>query len=141
MTLQENKALVQRFDDLVNAGDLDTALTLFSPDYVDHTPAVGLPSGIEGVRAFHSMMRAAFPDRQVTSSEMIAEDDKVVHRLRGEFTHQGAFMGMPPTGKQIVWSCIDIWRIAGGQIVEHWVEADMLGMMQQLGVLPPFPAA
>ncbi|MBI1281530.1 MAG: ester cyclase [Anaerolineaceae bacterium] len=136
MSTDQNKALVQNFEELINSRNLETALTLFSPDYVDHTPAIGLPSGIEGVRAFHSMMFAAFPDRRVTSSEMIAEGDKVVHRLRGELTHKGAFMGMPPTGKHITWSCIDIWRIANGKFVEHWVEADMLGMMQQLGVLP-----
>ena len=140
MSVEQNKALVREFEDLINARDLDTALTLFSPDYVDHTPSVGLPSGIEGVRAFHSMMFAAFPDRQVTSSEMIAEGDKVVHRLRGELTHKGVFMGMPPTGKHIVWSCIDIWRVADGKIVEHWVEADMLGMMQQLGMIPALSA-
>jgi steroid delta-isomerase-like uncharacterized protein len=140
MSTEQNKALVQKFEELINTKDIDTALTLFSSDYVDHTPSVGLPPGIEGVRAFHSMMFAAFPDRHVTSSEMIAEDDKVVHRLRGELTHKGAFMGMPPTGKRIHWSCIDIWRIADGKIVEHWVEVDMLGMMQQLGLIPSVPA-
>jgi predicted ester cyclase len=131
MSVEENKALVQEFEDLINAKDLEIALTLFSTDYVDHTPSIGLPPGIEGARAFHSMQIAAFPDRRTTSLDMIAEGDKVVHRLVGEF------MGIPPTGKRITWSCIDIWRIADGKIVEHWVEADMMSLMQQLGVLPP----
>ena len=86
------------------------------------------------------MMFAAFPDRHTTSLEIIAEGDKVVHRLSGEFTHQGVFMGIPPTGKRVHWSCIDIWRIAEGKLTEHWVEADMLGMMQQLGLVPSPPA-
>ena len=137
MSVEENKALVQEFEDLINAKDLETALTLFSTDYVDHTPSIGLPPGIEGVRAFHSMQIAAFPDRRTTSMDMIAEGDKVVHRLVGECTHQGEFMGIPPTGKRITWSCIDIWRIADGKIVEHWVEADMMSLMQQLGAIPP----
>ena len=137
MSVEENKALVQEFEDLINAKDLETALTLFSTDYVDHTPSIGLPPGIEGAHAFHSMQIAAFPDRRITSLDMIAEGDKVVHRLVGECTHQGEFMGIPPTGKRITWSCIDIWRIADGKIVEHWVEADMMSLMQQLGVIPP----
>ena len=71
---------------------------------------------------------------------MIAEGDKVVLRMTGDFTHLGEFMGIPPTGKPITWSCIDIWRIADGKFVEHWVEADMISVMQQLGVLPPLGA-
>ena len=137
MSVEENKALVQEFEDLINAKDLETALILFSTDYVDHTPSIGLPPGIEGARAFHSMQIAAFPDRRTTSLDIISEGDKVVHRLVGECTHQGEFMGIQPTGKRITWSCIDIWRIGYGKIVEHWVEADMMSLMQQLGVLPP----
>src|SRR5690606_32251790 len=122
---------------LINARDLATALTLFSPDFVDHTPAVGLPSGIEGVRAFFMMQFSALPDNDRRSLDMIAEGDKVVHRLGGEGTHQGLLLGVPPTGKRIRWSCIDIWRIVDGKLAEHWVEADMMGVMQQLGMMPP----
>lgn len=139
MSVEKNKALVQKFESLIYAKDIDTALTLFSPNYVDHTPSIGLPPGIEGVRAFHVMRIAAFPDLRTMSLDMIAEGDKVVHRLVFEFTHQGEFMGIPPTGKRITWSCIDIWRIADGKFVEHWVEADMMSLMQQLGVIPALP--
>ena len=64
MSVEANKALVQKFEALINAKDLDTALTLFSPEYVDHTPSIGLPPGIEGVRAFFTMQFTAFPDRE-----------------------------------------------------------------------------
>jgi steroid delta-isomerase-like uncharacterized protein len=137
MTTEQNKALVRQFEHFINTQDLDSALALLSPDFVDHTPAVGLPSGIEGVRAFFTMQFAAFPDSQIQSLDMIAEGDKVVHRMSGTGTHQGAFLGIPPTGKRVTWSFIDIWRVANGKIVEHWVEADMMGMMQQLGLVPP----
>ena len=139
MTIEQNKALVRKFEDFINAKDLDAALALFSPDFVDHTPPVGLPPGIEGVRMFFTMQFAAFPDSHTTSLDMIAEGDKVVHRMNGAGTHQGMFLGMAPTGKHITWSFIDIWRVAGGKLAEHWVEADMLGMMQQLGLMPPPP--
>jgi steroid delta-isomerase-like uncharacterized protein len=137
MTTEQNKALVRQFEALINAKDLDTALTLLSPNFIDHTPAVGLPAGIEGVRAFFTMQFAAFPDSQIQSLDMIAEGDKVVHRMSGAGTHKGVFLGIPPTGKRVTWSFIDIWRVANGKIVEHWVETDMMGMMQQLGLVPP----
>ncbi len=140
MSVETNKALVRKFETLINARDLDTALTLFSPAYVDHTPFVGMPPGIDGVRAFFTMQFDAFPDQRITSQDMIAEGDKVVHRMIGEMTHQGEYMGIPPTGKHIRVSWIQIWRIADGKFVEHWVEADMMSVMQQLGVLPPLPA-
>jgi predicted ester cyclase len=136
MTTEQNKALIREFTDLINAQDLDTALTLFSPDFVDHTPPAGLPPGIDGVRMFFTMEFAAFPDGYITSMDMIAEGDKVVNRMNGEGTHQGEFLGIPPTRKHIRWSFIDIWRIADGQLAEHWVEADMMGVMQQFGVVP-----
>jgi steroid delta-isomerase-like uncharacterized protein len=139
MSTEQNKALVRKFEALINARDLDTALTLFSPDFVDHTPPIGLPPGIEGVRAFFMMQFAAFPDQRITSLDMIAEADKVVHRMNGEGTHQGDFMGIPPTGKRVMWSFIDIWRVEDGKLAEHWVEANMMGMMEQLGLMPSPP--
>jgi steroid delta-isomerase-like uncharacterized protein len=135
MSTEQNKALVRNFEELINSRDLDTALILLSPDLVDHTPAVGLPPGVEGVRAFFTMQFAAFPDSRSTSLDMIAEGDKVVHRMGTEGTHQGEFLGIPATGKRVTMTYIDIWRIADGKLAEHWVEADMMGMMQQLGVI------
>lgn len=137
MSIEDNKALVRQFEAFINARDLDSALTLFSPSFVDHTPPVGLPSGIEGIRMFFTMQFAAFPDGRITSLDMIAEGDKVVHRMSGEGTHQGTFLGISPTGMHITWSFIDIWRIVDGKLAEHWVEADMMGVMQQLGLVPP----
>jgi steroid delta-isomerase-like uncharacterized protein len=135
MSTEQNKALVRNFEELINSRDLDTALTLLSPDFADHTPAVGLPPGIEGVRAFFTMQFAAFSDSRSTSLDMIAEGDKVVHRMSTEGTHQGEFLGIPATGKRVTMTYIDIWRTADGKLAEHWVEADMMGLMQQLGVM------
>lgn len=66
---------------------------------------------------------------------MVAEGDKVVTRKTFHGSHQGEFIGIPPTGKQVSIGLIDIVRIAGGQVVEHWSIGDNLGMMQQLGVI------
>jgi len=140
MSIEQNKALVRKFADCIDTKDLDAALTLLSPNFVDHTPPAGLPPGIEGIRMFFTMQFAAFPDGRLNVQDTIAEGDKVVCRTSGEGTHQGMFLGMAPTGKHITWSFIEIWRIRDGKLAEHWVEADMMSVMQQLGVLPPPPA-
>jgi predicted ester cyclase len=67
---------------------------------------------------------------------MIAEGDKVVQRWTFRGTHQGEFMGIPATGVQVILSAIEIFRLADGKIAEQWVEADNLGSLQQLGVIP-----
>jgi steroid delta-isomerase-like uncharacterized protein len=137
MSAEENKALVQRAADAFNQGDMAAVDQLFAPDYVDHDRSrAGLPPGPEGIKLAWGMFRAAFPDLQITIEEMIAEGDKVAVRAVGRGTHQGELMGIPPTGRSVTVALMDINRIADGQLVERWGETDMLGMLQQLGVIP-----
>ena len=82
------------------------------------------------------MYLTAFPDLHFTVEDMIAEGDKVVARLTTQGTQTGPFLGIPPTGKHTSIGCIDINRMAGGKSVEHWLEMDTLGLLQQLGVIP-----
>jgi predicted ester cyclase len=82
------------------------------------------------------MMLAGFPDLHVTIEDMIAEGDKVVTSFTTHGTQQGALGGIPPTGKQVAVSTIEITRIAGGKIAEDWGLDDRLGMLQQLGLAP-----
>jgi steroid delta-isomerase-like uncharacterized protein len=135
MTLEENKQVIQRFHEQVwNQGNLAMIDELVSPDYRMHMP---LPTpDREGLRQFVSMIHDAFPDWHETIEDVIAEGDRVVLRgiIRG--TQQGAYMGLPPTGKAIRMTTMYIFRLAEGKIVEDWGEADSLGMMQQLGALP-----
>jgi predicted ester cyclase len=137
MSLEANKALVHAFADQINAKDLEAACTLVSPSHVEHGLHPELPSGAEAVRAFFSMLLAGFPDARTTILDTLAEGDRVVLRARIEGTQTGPFMGIPPTGRRAKWSLIDIYRLADGKIVEHWVEVDTLGLMQQLGLVPP----
>ena len=82
----------------------------------------------------------AFPDLHMKIEDQIAEGDMVASRLTVHGTHKGEFMGMPPTGKQITITGTDIVHIKDGKAVERWGNFDDLGMMQQLGVIPPSPA-
>jgi steroid delta-isomerase-like uncharacterized protein len=108
---------------------------LFAADFVDHNPAV-LSHDLEGTKQLFSMYLDAFPDVQITVDDLIAEGDRVAARFTGQGTHKGPFMGLPPTGKPFTLTAIDILRIVDGKIVEHWGEADTLGLLQQLGAIP-----
>ena len=83
-----------------------------------------------------TMFRQAFPDSYFTIEDMVAEGDKVATRKTFYGTHQGEVMGIPPTGKQVSIDLIDIVRVAGRQVVEHWSIGANLGMLQQLGIVP-----
>ena len=107
-----------------------------SANIVDHNPAPGQAPGLEGVKQYVLMFCAAFPDLQNTVEDLIAEGDKVVARLTVRGAHTGAFMGIPPTGKPVVVTLMEILRIADGKVVERWGQFDNLGLMQQLGVIP-----
>ena len=137
MSTEQNKALIRQLAARINAKDLESALTLFSPNYVEHSALPGMAAGLEAVRAYFSMLFAGFPNAQTTILDTIAEGNKVVVRASSEGTHTGPFLGIPPTGKHAKWSFIDISRIADGKIVEHWNETDQMSLMQQLGLVPP----
>ncbi len=137
MTTEQNKALVRRITDNLSRQNLDAVFAEFSPDFQDHDdPPPGIPPGIEGTKLFLTMLFNAFPDLQITTEDLIAQDDRVVERLTIGGTHKGVFLGTPPTGKRVTWGLINIYRIADGKIVDLWSEHDRLGLMQQLGVIP-----
>ena len=80
-----------------------------------------------------------FPDLHVTIEGLIAEGDKVVSRNAVTGTHQGDYMGHPPTGRPIAYNEIFILRFAGGRIVETWGVVDVFSQMKQIGVIPAKP--
>ena len=120
MSTEENKALVRRFvDEVQSAGNTDAIDEICSPEFVNHSAPPGAPSNREGVKQLTAMFRQAFPDSYFTIEDMMAERDKVATRKTFHGTHQGEFMGIPPTGQQVSMGLIDIVRIADGRVVEH----------------------
>src|SRR6266566_4202929 len=102
MSTEDNKALVRRcYDEVHNKKNLAAINEFLDPNGIDHAAPPGLPGGLEGAKQFVSMFLTAFPDYHVTFEDMIAEGDKVVCRLTWHGTHQGKFMGIPPTGKHV----------------------------------------
>lgn len=135
MTLDDNMTLARRFNEEVfNQGNFDAIDMLFSPDYVNHTAPQGIPAGNEGTRMFAAMFRGAFPDGHITADDVMADGDLVYFRWTATGTHEGAFSGIPATGKAIRFTGMDIVRVANGKIVEHWDEVDRFGLLRQLGV-------
>jgi steroid delta-isomerase-like uncharacterized protein len=136
MSAEENEAVVREAVEAFNQNDWTAVDRLFAANYVDHDPSrAALPSGPEGVKQAWGMFRVAFPDLQAAIDDVISEGDRVAVRGAVRGTHRGELMGIPPTGKRVTVELIDINRVENGKLVERWGETDMLGMMQQLGVV------
>ena len=82
-------------------------------------------------------LRTAFPDRTDTIESMIAEGDRVGMIFRVSGTHQGNFLGIPPTGKKFEFQEMALFRLADGKVTESWFMADEAGLMRQLGAKMP----
>ena len=131
-----NKAVVRRIYEAFSQNNLDVLDDLIASDFTDHNPNPGQGPGLEGLKQFISSMHTVLYGLQNDVEDMVAEGDKIAARLRISGTHQGEFLGIAPTGKQVTFTGIDILRIAEGKVVEHWGNVDELGMLQQLGAIP-----
>lgn len=138
MATDDTKTIARRFyEEVINKGDMRLAKQLIAADYIEHPRLPGVGSGLEGFKQFIGMVSTAFPDIYVAVEDVITEGDKAAVRLTIDGTHKGIFMGdFAPTGKHVTWTGIDIIRVADGKIIERWNERNLLGLMQQLGVVP-----
>ena len=124
MLTEDNKTFIRRYFEAISGKDKPTAVV---NRYVTD----------EELKHHIAFYEAAFPNYELIADDMVAEGDKVVVRSTFRGTHKGDLMGIAPTGKQVTMPTILIYRLADDKIVEHWMQADALGMMQQLGVIPP----
>lgn len=138
MSTEQNKALArQMVEQIFNQGNISQVDEFLAPNFVEHEELPpGIPAGREGVKELTAGFRNTFPDFKATIDDMVAEGDKVVIRMTWTGTQKGEFMGVPPTGKKVSFSVIDVIRIADGKFVEHWGLMDSMGLMQQLGAIP-----
>ena len=132
MSLEENKAVVRRFVEAYNTGNVDVLDDILAPDYFDHTNQVDA----EGLKMLIKMAFAAFPDYHETIEDIIAEGDKVWILVRTNTgKHTGEFMGVAPTGKKLTTLAVDILRVVNGKIVEYRDVVDRLDFLNQLGIV------
>ncbi len=133
----DHAATMRRFYELISAGDIDGFGELLADDFVEHEETPGLAPTRDGVLEFFRIQLAAFPDMRMEPQDILVSGDKVAARLRVTGTHEGEFMGMPPTGRSFDVQLIDITRFGDdGLAREHWGVFDELAMMQQLGAIP-----
>jgi steroid delta-isomerase-like uncharacterized protein len=135
---EANKAIVRSFvNDLINHGRMELASKYVWDDVIEHVPLPGQGPGIEGLKDILQAMRTGFPDIDFSIKEQIAEGADVVSRFVWTGTHHGPFLGIPATGKPVsVWGMV-IDHIIEGRIKETRIIMDAMGMMMQLGVIPP----
>lgn len=134
MTTDDNRALLRRWASAINDGDIDLAIECLAPGYAGYF--TGMPDPVHGPEGFKQMwsyfIKPAFPDQHITIELDVAADDKVAAQTSWTGTHQGDFMGIPPTGIKVTVPGTGIFRIADGKIAEEWMQEDFLGIYQQL---------
>lgn len=138
MSVEENKAIISHFyEEMEDKGNLDVVEEILATNCVLHFPSGVDVRGPEGYKEYLAPFLTALPDLKHVIEDMIAEGDKVVARFTVRGTYKGEFMGIAPTGKQVVFTSITIYCIVKGKFVEVWVDYDALGLMQQIGAVPP----
>ncbi len=144
MSLAENKAVAQRVvEEGFNGRKLQAFDDLVASDSVNHDPNNPQVTDLASFKAWVQAVWQGFPDFAVEITQLIAEEDRVVHVWVCRGTQTGEFMGMPASGRKIEVTGMSVNRLANGKIVETWWNSDMLLFLQQLGVIPalgPAPA-
>jgi predicted ester cyclase len=137
VSVEANKATVRRWvEEAWNHGDFSSAETLYTPTYSLHNPNQDFPS-IEALKGFITGLRAACPDLHMTVEDTLGEGDQIAWRFTVTGTHTGApFMGAAAAGKPIRNAGLLITRFENGKWAEDQCHWDVLGMLQQLGIIP-----
>jgi steroid delta-isomerase-like uncharacterized protein len=137
MSMEQNKAAERRVIEELNKGNLAIIDELFAADYVYRGSAGMEAKGAEGFKQLMTTALSAITDFHMATEEMVAEGEKVVTRTTVSGTHKGDFVGIAATGKRFSFSAILIVRFVDGKEVNAFGVADMFGMLQQLGAVPP----
>ena len=137
MTTDDNKAICSRLIDVINTGNMTLFDELIAPNVVDHQIPANMPQTRDSAKQYVQMARAAFPDLHYNLEFSVAEGDRVMQYATASGTMEHDFMGMKASCKQATWTESHVSRLSNGKIVEHWVETDQVGMLRQLGFMPP----
>jgi hypothetical protein len=140
MSTEQNKVTASRwFHDIITQGQLAVADEIFAANHIihdPHGPPGGWPNGPEGLKMIASVFGGGFSGWTITLEDQIAEGDRVATRWVASARHTGSLQGMPPTGKEVRVTGVNVARFAEGKIVESWFNFDMLTLLQQLGAIP-----
>lgn len=138
MLPNQGKSLIRNiFDEAFNQGKLSVVDELIAPNGISHVLSWGMPPNRMGLKQWIAMFRTAFPDLHCTIEGEMTDGAKVAAHWTMRGTHQGLFLGHSPTNKPVVVQGIIYARIENGQIIENWMLVDQMGMLQQIGLVPP----
>lgn len=131
MSTESMSLFIQRFDDMFNKPDISIADEIFPPHFQAHLPL--MPTfDLANFKSFIKGFYDAFPDFMMQICDTVLTDNRLVFRVAYFGSHKGSFMGIPPTGSEIMMRGIIIFRIEEGAVVEDWTEIDILGAIQQM---------
>jgi len=132
---EQNKALVKRWVEEQDQGNLDKFLEFISPDFLWYDPSNN-PNPMSKEETYQFLVEdfKLFKEMNHRIEEIVAVDDKVIVRYVIHAIHEGEFQGIPVTGKEVKFSGIAIFQINDGIVTEVREEADKLGWFQQLGM-------
>jgi predicted ester cyclase len=137
MSCAANKTLVLNYyQRVVGGGALGEIRDYIGETYIDHNASPSTATGPSAVEMHLRALRSTFPDFTLRTHEAIAENEWVAVRVTAEGTHLGEWLGIKPSGKRIQLRGLNFDRVHNGRIVEHWGEADTVGMLFQMGVDP-----
>jgi steroid delta-isomerase-like uncharacterized protein len=138
---EQNKQLIRQFFETFDRQDTERIGQLVSSsNYSLHISGMP-PMDWNETKQFSAAFYSAFPDLRHNIVDMVAEGDKVAIRLNVTGTHKGELQGIPPTGKQVSFTAMDFITLMDGKVAEEWVNADIMGLMQQIGAIPVPPPA
>jgi steroid delta-isomerase-like uncharacterized protein len=138
MPTDRTESLIYRiFDQAFNQGNLSVVDELLSPDHLAHNTFGGAPNGPGGLKWLIAMFHSAFPDLHCSVEDEIREGNRFAAHWMMRGTHKGSFLGNPPTGRPVDVQGIIFARTENSRIAEDWILIDQLGILQQLGVIPP----
>jgi steroid delta-isomerase-like uncharacterized protein len=130
---QVNIDLIRRALSAFNAADLDRCVTLLTEDFAINL--AGMPSQMRGREAWKSnaeVVQTAFPGIQAQIDDIFGAEDRVAVRLTFRGTHRGEFLGITPTGRDVVFTSLELYRVVDGQLAEEWISSDLTTLMRQL---------
>ena len=136
MPVEQNKKIIRRFfEEGMNQRNFSLMNEYIAGNYVNHDMP-GSEPGPSGFRKVIENFLNGFPDMHIRLDEVIGDGNIVATRGEWSGTHSGDFMGMPGTGKKVRVKFIDMWKLENEKAVENWVQMDIPGLMQQLGMMP-----
>lgn len=142
MSSEQNKAVVQRlYAEVLNQENKAVIDEIFAQDVIIHDPFAGTNQGVAAFKQLLAGFDAAFPHHRATVHQVIGDGDyvSVLHTHTGR--HDGPFLGLPPSGKEITIGGVEVMRMQDGKIAEFWRHDDDAGLLMQLGILPAPGAA